>query len=800
MSNRIQGTIGESHPRARARRLVAGKGHYTDDIVLPRMLFAAFVRSSYAHARIVDIDLSAARDFPGVRGIFTGRDVLSVCLPYQTVNRVFPEMKSPLQHCVAVEKVCYQGEPVAIVVADTRALAEDAAEAVYVEWEPLPAVANVEKACQENADIIHSELGTNLCFRSKIETSDVDRAFRDADFVVEESFVFGRHTGVPLEGRVIIASFDRADRSLTVWQSHQVPHELQGIYARQLELPENKVRVVCPDVGGAFGIKLQAYNDEIAICAATMILGRPIKFQADRLESFLSDVQARDHHVTARIAVSRAGEIQAFAVKDIFAIGPYPQFPRSSLQEGFHVIQLTGAPYRFSEFRGNLDVVFQNKVNAGLYRAVGQPVACAVTERLIDLAAHRLGQDPVEFRAANYLDESKLPLKSASNVLISKVAVRRCHDAVVKGMNVAALREEQRMLRQRSLYRGLGFATFMETVNPCPGYYTDAALRISTQDSCVLRLEPGGTLRCAVSLSEFGQGVDAAIAQVVAAGMGVSVDDVDVKCGDSANTPFGGGSWASRGIMMGSEVGWRAARALRENILRIAGQMLQASADTLDIQNGQILDADGNERISLAEIADVMHFHQAGLPLNSQTDLTVVSHYIPREHSYLASVGVQASYVEVDIETGFVRLLRHGVAHDCGMAINPLLVAEQLRGGIVQGIGSALFEECLYDEEGQLLNGTFADYLVPMAADVPDIDIFDVSSPWQPGTPPKPKGVGEAGAAGSSGAILNAINDAIRPTGATIAQLPCTPERILRAIQQAACAKGDGAANVAVEA
>lgn len=771
-------------PRSRAARFVAGKGRYTDDFTLPRMLFAAFVRSPHAHARIAAIDVAAAAERPGVRRVLVGADIAAVCKPYRATNNLFPDMKSPLQHAVAVDKVNYQGEPVAIIIADTRALAEDAAEYVVVEWEPLPAVTDPGRVEGAGTPLIHPELGTNVCHRAKIETPGVDDCLRGAAVVIEETFIFGRHTGVPLEPRVIVASFDSSDGVLTVTQAHQVPHELQGIYARQLSLEEAKVRVVCPDVGGAFGIKLQVYNDEISICAAAVLLRRPIKFQADRLESFISDVQARDHRVKARIALDEGGTILAFTVDDVFAIGPYPQFPRSSLQEGFHVIQLTGAPYRFRDYRGSMQVVFQNKVNAGLYRAVGQPISCAVTERLVDMAARHVGRDPIEFRRAHYLDEAELPHKSPSNVALSKMALRACHDAIVDGMSLGALRQEQARLRERGILRGIGLATFVELVNPGPNYYTNAGLAVSAQDACVVRLEPDGTLRCRTSLTEFGQGTDFSIGQVIAAAFGVSASAVIVECGDSWTAPFGGGSWASRGIMMGSEAGWRAARTLRGNVLAVAGALLQCSADDLDIRDGQVTDLTGRARMTVVELAAVAHFKQGNLPKDCQPELSAASHYSPRDRDYVSSAGVHASYVEIDRETGFVRLLRHGVSHDSGTVINPLLLAEQLRGGAAQGIGSALFEECLYDDDGQLLNGTLADYLVPMAAEMPDIEVFDIAEPWQVGIAPRPKGAGEAGAAGASGAVLNAINDAIHPLGASIAQIPCTPERLLDAIER----------------
>ena len=776
------GSIGVAQPRSRISRFVRGKGQYTDDLALPRTLHVAFLRSNFARARIASIDVSGAAASPGVRRVLTGRDIAAVCKPYRTENRLFPDLKSPLQHAVAIDAVNYQGEPIALVIADTRARAEDACERIHVEYEPLAPVVEPEFA-RTNATIIHEELGTNVCYRAAVETKGSRERFQQAAKVLEETFVFGRQTGVPLEARVIIADFDLVDRELTVRQSHQVPHELQGIYARQLGLPEGKVRVVCPDVGGAFGIKLQAYNDEIAVCAAAVILGRPLKYQCDRLEAFQSDVQARDHRIKASIALDARGMIEGFSVQDIFAIGPYPQFPRSSLLEGLHVLWLTGAPYSFDAYSGSTDVVFQNKVNAGLYRAVGQPISCAVTERLIDMAARATGQDPLAFRLSNYRKSGDYPATSPSGIQLSPVDLTRCHETLAKGMKVDTLRSEQRTLRERGIYRGIGFATYMELVNPGAGYYSDSGLFVSAQDGCEIHLEPGGSFRCAVSLSEFGQGTDYSIGQVVAAALGVPTESVRVECGDGRATPFGGGSWASRGIMMGSEVGWRAARRMRENILTIAGQVLQSSIAQLDIADGQIIDASGRPRMSMAEIADIMHYRLALLPADMRPEVTAVAHYAPQQ-GQVAGCGAQLSYVEVDVETGFVRLLRHGIAHESGTVINPLLLAEQLRGGIVQGIGSALFEEVLYDEEGQLLTGSLADYLVPMAAEMPDIEVFDVGTPWERHTAPKPKGAGEAGAAGAVGAVLNAINDAIAPLGGSIAQVPCTPERVLNAIER----------------
>jgi carbon-monoxide dehydrogenase large subunit len=775
--------IGSPLPRSSAARFVSGKGQYTDDTSTPALAFVAFVRSPHARAHIKDINISAALACPGIYRVLTGRDIAEVCKPYRTQNQLFPELKSPLQRAVAVDAVNYQGEPIAMVIAATRALAEDAAALVEVEYEALPAVVD-PGAALAGEPFIHDELGTNVCYHANVKTPDAEGSFQRAATVIEEELVFGRQTGVPLETRVIIADFDSAGRTLTVKQSHQVPHELQGLYARQLSLPESNVHVTCPDVGGAFGIKLQAYNDEIAVCAASIIAGRPLKYQCDRIEAFQTDVQARDHRVTGRIALDADGRILAFSVRDVFAIGPYPQFPRSSLLEGLHVLWLTGGPYKFREYIGALDVVFQNKVNVGLYRSVGQPVACAVTERLIDIAARAIGVDPIAFRLNNYLDKDDFSEKSPTGIQHTHVDIHRCHYALTNGMRVDELRDEQRRLRGQGVYRGIGFATFMELVNPGVGYYSNSGMFVSAQDSCEIHFEPGGSFRCAVSLTEFGQGTDFSIGQVIASSIGVPIEAVKVETGDGRATPFGGGSWASRGIMVGSEIGWRAGQKMRDSILAVAAQILQASPQELDIVAGQIVDSVGRARMSVEEIADVMHYRVALLPPDSCPEVTVVARHAPQQ-SGITGVGSQLSYVEVDVRTGFVRLLRHGVAHESGTIINPLLFAEQLKGGVAQGMGSALFEEILYDEQGQLLTGSLADYLLPIATDIPDIQVFQVAAEREASKPPKPKGVGEAGAAGASAAILNAINDAISPLGAKISQLPCTPERVLECIERA---------------
>ena len=774
--------IGQSIPRASARRLVAGRGRYTDDMTFPRMAHAVFVRSPFAHARILGIDGGEAAQAPGVIRVFTGAEVARVCKPFQVRHADLPALKAPPQHALALDKASWQGEAVAAVVAESRAEAEDSAELVMIEWEELLAVADADAALAPGAPLVHQELGTNEALDVTVEGGDVAAAFAEAAIVVEEEFRIARHTGVPLEPRCIIADYDPSAHALTVHQSHQAPHEMADVYARHLDIPGHKVRVVAPDVGGAFGVKLQPYADEIATCALSMLLGRPVKFAADRIESFVSDIHARGHHVKARMAVSVDGDILGFEMNDVLGIGAYSQYPRTSLLEGLHVLHMSGVAYRHTHFRGRLRVAYQNKALSGHYRGVGMPVANTVTERLVDMAATELGLDPIAFRRRNYVPRDAYPYTAPSGFSFEDMSLGECLDKLEELVDIPALRAERDSRRGDGVYRGIGIATFVETTAINPEYYGKAEIRVAAQEGCVVRLEPSGHVRCLVGITDQGQGTTTGIAQVVAGTLGVPVDHVEVLAGDSAAAPYGAGAFASRGAAIGGEVALRASRALKENILAVAAAILQEEPAALDLQEGRIVAAaSGTVRMELAEIAEIGHFRQNILPPDVQPQFTVARHHVPRALPHLAGNGIQLSYVEVDPGLGAVKLLRHAVVHDCGRIINPLLVDEQVRGGVVQGIGSALFEESVYNAEGQMLNASLADYLVPMAAEIPDIELADVVTPTRT-SELGAKGVGEAGVSGASAAVLNAINDAIGPLGGRIAEIPATPERILRAL------------------
>jgi carbon-monoxide dehydrogenase large subunit len=777
--------IGRSVPRPNLARLTQGRGQYVSDVVLPRMVHVAFVRSPHAHARIKNIDVAAAKKSQGVVAVVTGAELAKVITPWVGVLTHLKGIKSAPQHAIAVERACWQGEAVCAVVARTRAQAEDACALIEVDYEVLPAVTDAETALEAATPVIHPALGDNLTFERTLNAGDPDKGFADAEAVVETTFTFGRHTGVTNEPRAIVADWNPGDQRLTVYQGTQAPHMTQNIFAKHLGLEEHQVRVLTKDVGGSFGIKVHIYADEMATVALSKLLKRPVKFVADRFESFVTDIHARDHRVKAKIGVKRDGTITAFAIDDLTGIGPYSVYPRTSGIEANQVVNLVGGPYTCPNYSARARVVFQNKNVMCQYRAVGHPIATAVTEGLVELAAAKIGMDPIALRLKNLFADDAYPATTAAGLKLEALSHQAAHDKIVKMMDYAGLRAEQAKLRERCVYRGIGFASFIEVTNPSAAFYGVGGAHISSQDGATLKLDATGTVFVHSGVTEQGQGTESVLAQCVATSFGVPIERVRVITGDTDNTPYGGGTWASRAAGIGGEAAWQAGKALRVNVLAAAASILQADPKTLDIRAGVVVDGDtARERMGLDEVARVVYFRPDTLPPDFQAEFVVTRHYVPRKWPFAFTNGVQASYLEVDIKTGEIKLLRHWCVEDCGTVINPQLVDEQIRGGIVQGIGGALFEHCLYDEAGQMLNGNMMDYLVPMATEMPDIDIGHVVTPTAD-SELGAKGAGEAGTAGAPACVMNAINDALRPLGAApITTMPITPERVLGALRK----------------
>jgi carbon-monoxide dehydrogenase large subunit len=774
--------IGKTVPRPNLDRLMQGRGQYVSDLELPRMAHVVFLRSPHAHAKIVRIDRTAAKRMPGVIAVVTGRELAAVITPWVGVLSHMKGLKSAPQQAIATDCVCWQGEAVAAVVATSRALAEDAAESVVVEYEELEAVTDMRTALDPPTPVIHAALGDNLAFERVHTVGTVDQAFADADEVAEAEFIFGRHTGVTLEPRAVVADWNAAEARLTIYQGTQAPHMVQNIAALHLGLEERQVRVICKDVGGSFGIKVHIYADEMATYALSKLLRRPVKFVADRVESFNTDIHARDHRCKGRIGVKRDGTIVAFEIDDLTGIGPYSMYPRTSAIEANQVVNLVGGPYVTENYRARARVVFQNKNVMCQYRAVGHPIACSVTEGLVDLAAMKIGMDPVEIRRSNLIADDAYPCVSPSGLRFEQLSHHASLNKVLEMMDYDRLRAEQSAQRKRNIHRGIGIASFIEVTNPSAAFYGVGGAKISSQDGVAVRLDAQGSVICQTSITEQGQGSESLTAQIVGSVLGIPMAGVRVILGDTDNTPYGGGTWASRGAGIGGEAALQATKILRKNILDVAAAILQSMPADLDIADGVVVNSsDRAPRIELKELARIVYFRPDTLPPGIQPELMATRHYVPREYPFAFTNGVQASWLEVDTETGFVKLLRHWVVEDCGTIINPQLVDEQIRGGVVQGLGAALFEKCIYDERGQLTNANMADYLVPMSGEMPDIDVGHVVSPTAE-SELGAKGAGEAGTAGAAAAVANAVNDALRPFGVTITEIPLTPQVILTAL------------------
>ncbi|MGA9428537.1 MAG: xanthine dehydrogenase family protein molybdopterin-binding subunit, partial [Xanthobacteraceae bacterium] len=536
--------IGRSVPRPNLARLTQGRGQYVTDVVLPRMVHVAFVRSPHAHARIKSIATAEAKKAPGVVAVVAGAGLAKVITPWVGVLTHLKGIKSAPQHAIAVDRACWQGEAVCAVVAKSRAEAEDACALVEVDYEPLPSVTDPETALDAKTPVIHPELGDNLTFERVLNSGEPDKGFAEADAVVETTFIFGRHTGVTNEPRAIIADWNPGEQRLTVYQGTQAPHMMQNLFAKHLALEEHQVRVLTKDVGGSFGIKVHVYADEMATAALAKLLKRPVKFVADRLESFVSDIHARDHRIKAKIGVKRDGTITAFEIDGLTGIGPYSVYPRTSGIEANQIVSLVGGSYTCPNYRARARVVFQNKNVMCQYRAVGHPLATAVTEGLVELAAAKIGMDPAELRRRNLFPDGKYPATSAAGLKFEGLSHHASLDKILKMMDYESLRAEQTRLREQGVHRGIGFASFIEVTNPSAAFYGVGGARISSQDGATVRLDSTGAVFCHSGVTEQGQGAESVLAQCVATSFGVPIGRVRVITGDTDNTPYGGGTWA----------------------------------------------------------------------------------------------------------------------------------------------------------------------------------------------------------------------------------------------------------------
>ena len=777
--------IGRTLPRTRAMRAVTGRGKYSDDISLPRTLHAAFVRSPYAHAKIRNINTVAAKSAPGVKLVMTGAELAEMCTgPWIGTLKVFDNMKAEPQYPMAVDRACWHGEAVAMIVAETRAQAEDAGEMVIVDYEELPVVIRKDKAIEPDSPVIHPGLGDNIAWEKVIGSGDVDKAFAEADHVLEETFEFGRHTAVSLEPRIVLSEYDPGTEKLTIHTSSQCPHMIETVFAQTLGVPEHNVRIIAPDVGGSFGLKIHTFGDEIAATAAAIKLARPVKFVADRLESFVSDIHARENRVKAKIGIMDDGTLIAAEIDDLSGVGAYSQYPRTSVFEANQILHISFGPYKHPNYRAKATVVYLNAVPTSQYRAVGHPIGISVAEYMMDWAADVTGLDPFDIRRKNIMEDDSYPRIIGSGLPMKDLSHQACLEKLHGLMDYDTLRADQAELREKGIYRGIGIAGFIKGTAPSPvGYYGAGGARIAAQDATTVKLEPSGGVIVSLGVTDQGQGVDTVMEQIAAAALGCSTDMVRAISGDTDATPYGGGTYASRATAIGGEATYQAALDLRREILHMAGIMLQKDAEELDIVDGNVVDFGSTEaRIPLSEIGRIGHFQLGELPNDYQPVLSHTRRYRLQDSPYIYTNGIHGAYIEVDVDTGWIKHLKHWVVEDCGRIINPQLADEQIRGGCVQGLGGALYEHCIYDDAGQLQNGTMADYVTPMAFEMPDIEVGHVETPTSE-SELGAKGAGESGTGAAPGVMMNAVNDAIKPlTSGRVKEQPITPETLLSAL------------------
>ena len=754
------------------------------------MVHAALVRSTHAHARLVAVDLDRARKAPDVVAVLTGADAARLCKPYRGVLLHYKGMKTGAMLPLAVERVRYVGEPIAVIAAESRAAADDAAALVDVAYEPLASVLSPEAATGAAAPVIHPELGDNVLYETRLTAGDVERAFAGAGRVWSRTFTTGRHTGVPLEPRSLIADYEPATRALTLWISTQVPHMMQAVLAELFSLREQRVRVIAPDVGGSFGVKIHVYQDDMAVCALALMLGRPVKFVASRRESFLSDIHAREQTIHVEVAADGDGVLAAMRASITAAVGPYSAYPRSSVVEGGQVLRLLPGPYRLRSYDATLRVVAQNKVVTSQYRAVGHPIATAVTESMIDLVARDLTLDPAEVRRRNLVRPEDLPYTSAAGNVFDSGSYQAALARLLEAAGYEGLRRDQREARARGRHVGIGLACFVELTGPGAQFYGVGGAPISGQEGTTLRLEPGGAITALVGVTNQGQGTHTALAQIIADELDIPLEDVSVLSGDTAVVPYGGGTWASRGMPIGGGATLLAARALGERIRTVAAALLEADPADIQLDGGRAVVRGSPRRgLSYTEIARAAHFRSNELR-GVEPSLEATVHYT-NPTAWTFTNGAHLAVAEVDVETGAVRVLRYVAVDDCGRMVNPALVEGQIAGGIAQGLGGALKEHCVYDDAGQLLTTTLMDYAVPTFADVPPIETHHIETP-APMIAGGFKGAGEAGATGAPAAILNAVNDALAPLGVMLTDQPITPDRVVSVLQRAKRGSGYG--------
>ena len=763
-------------------RFLRGEGRFLDDVRVAGLLHVAFLRSPYAHAMIRAIRTERARAAPGVVAVFTFADLESWMKPLPLFGAPPPglaaaiafEIRQAPQFALCRDRARYVGEIVAMVVAESRARAEDAAEAIEVDWEPRSVVTDMRQAAEPGTPLVHEAWGTNVGVGFTHAIGDVEAAFARADLVMSETFHIQRYVGMPLESRGAVAVWDRRDGTLTTWNSTQVPHFVQQGLAGALGLPHHKVRVIAPDLGGGFGTKASGYPEDHLVPIAAIVLNRPVKWVEDRREHMMSAAHARHQVHTISLAARRDGTIVGLRDRIWLDLGAYNVW---GIVLPYNTVAHLIGPHRIANMRVDVQAVTTHKTPNAPYRGAGRPETVFAMDRAVDCLARELRIDPAEIRRRNYIRSDELPYdfgmpyRDGNPLVYDSGDFPAALEAALKAADYDEFRRDQPALRARSIFRGIGISGYVE------------GTAIGPFEGATVKVDLGGRVLVATGAVNSGQGHETSFAQVCADALGVPLEHVTVVGGDTATVPFGVGTFASRsGVTAGNSIA-DACQQVRAKLVKAAAALLEAAPGDIEIEDGQAFVR--GVRASAVPLARVV---QASIPTFARPGVAspdfeaTAYHHVP---TVTFASAVHVARVEVDVGTGHVTLLRYVVAHDCGKVINPLIVEGQVHGGVAQGVGGALYEEMVYDEQGQLLTGSLMDYLVPTAMEVPPLETVHLEFP-SPRNPLGMKGLGEGGAISPPAAIANAIEDALEPFGVRITATPVSPARLLALLHETA--------------
>ena len=768
----VTSMIGARIQRREDPRLITGHGSYIEDLNRPQQLHMRLVRSPHAHAAIRSIDVSGARSAPGVVAVFTAADIKPLLgAPLPVTNSFVPDKKQvPDQFPIGEGEVLYQGEPVAIVLASDRYQAADAAQLVAVDYEPLPAVMDLEKAMQPGSALVARGRPDNIGWDTTYPGGDIDAAFAEAEVVVKERITQQRLFPVAMEGRGCIAEYNQFDNALTLWTSTQVPHFIRLFVGTALGLPESQVRVIAGDVGGGFGAKLRPYPEEYLAAAASKLTGRPVKWIEDRSESLVATTQGRGQIFDVEVAAKRDGTLLGLRLTQILDIGAY-----HGVFSAFQAVAclIAGGCYGWKAVHARSIGVFTNRMSTDPYRGAGRPEGTHLCERAVDLVAREIGMDPADIRRKNFVTD--FPHPNNFGLVYDSGDYGKTLDRALALVDYPALRRRQEELRAQGRYLGIGLSTYVEICGLGPSEPTAAAAGVALVESSMVRVHPTGSVTVVVGTHAHGQGHDTTFAQIVADALGVAYESVNIRHGDTDESPFGYGTYGSRSLAVGGMSILTSCHKVVDKARRLAAHVFEAAEEDIVHERGSyFVKGSPDNAKTIGELAFAAH--GAGLPAGMEQGLEAVSYFDPP--NFVWPFGAHVCAVEVDAETGQVDVQRYVAVDDCGNVINPMIVEGQIHGGVAQGLAQALYEEVQYDESsGQLLTGTFLDYLVPTIAEMPHFETDRTVTP-SPTNELGVKGIGEAGTIAASAAVINAVADALAPFGIRHVEMPAKPDRI----------------------